>query len=355
MKQLIIKLIYPLLDKLPEKWATNIKIIGCVLTGYWRMDPFLHFDHRGVKSEAEALAFFADMDDESLAEIKRIYAHADLYIAEERRSFFFYNWGAVKPPAWCPTKKETAAARKAFCATYHLPSCCRRLGTESFFFHHGLKMLPATVPAYLRDRDIIDAGACWGDSTLVFREYSPRRVCAFEPSPKNAAIMAKILARNKITAAEVQLEQLGLGESAATMTLSGVGPSANLSAAGQQSACHNAADNLCVKITTVDEYAKQNRLQVGLIKADVEGMALDLIKGAVGTIRRDRPVLSISIYHSAEEFFGVYEYLRSLDANYRFLIRSLSDSVLRYSETALLAYPAELAPAEKKASAIAPC
>jgi len=107
MKQLIIKLIYPLLDKLPEKWATNIKIIGCVLTGYWRMDPFLHFDHRGVKSEAEALAFFADMDDESLAEIKRIYAHADLYIAEERRSFFFYNWGAVKPPAWCPTKKET--------------------------------------------------------------------------------------------------------------------------------------------------------------------------------------------------------------------------------------------------------
>ena len=167
--------------------------------------------------------------------------------------------------------------------------------------------------------------------------------------------MAKILARNKITAAEVQLEQLGLGESAATMTLSGVGPSANLSAAGQQSACHNAADNLCVKITTVDEYAKQNRLQVGLIKADVEGMALNLIKGAAGTFRRDRPVLSIAIYHNAEEFFGVYEYLRSLDANYRFLIRSLSDSVLRYSETALLAYPAELAPAEKKASAIAPC
>ena len=346
MKQLIIKLIYPLLDKLPEKWATNIKIIGCVLTGYWRMDPFLHFDHRGVKSEAEALAFFADMDDESLAEIKRIYAHADLYIAEERRSFFFYNWGAVKPPAWCPTKKETAAARKAFCATYHLPSCCRRLGTESFFFHHGLKMLPATVPAYLRDRDIIDAGACWGDSTLVFREYSPRRVCAFEPSPKNAAIMAKILARNKITAAEVQLEQLGLGESTATMMMS---------EARQLSANHESADDIAVPMTTVDEYATKNHLQVGLIKADVEGMALDLVKGAAGTILRDRPILSIAIYHSAEEFFGVYEYLRSLDANYRFLIRALSDSVLCEGETVLLAYPAELAPAEKKASATAPC
>ncbi|HPY89115.1 MAG TPA: FkbM family methyltransferase [Lentisphaeria bacterium] len=346
MKQLLIKLIYPLLDKLPENWATNIKIIGCVLTGRWRMQPFLLFDYNSVKNESEALAFFADMDGESLAEIRRIYANADLYVAEGRRSFFFYNWGAVEHPAGRPTKKETAAVRKAFCAAYHLPSCCRRLEPASFFFHHGLKMLPTTVQAYLRDKDVIDAGACWGDSTLVFREYLPRRIYAFEPLPKTAAIMANILARNKITAAEVQLEQLGLGESTATMMMS---------EARQLSANHESADDIAVPMTTVDEYATKNHLQVGLIKADVEGMALNLIKGAAGTFRRDRPVLSIAIYHNAEEFFGVYEYLRSLDANYRFLIRALSDSVLCEGETVLLAYPAELAPAEKKASATAPC
>jgi FkbM family methyltransferase len=346
MKQLIIKLIYPLLDKLPENWATNIKIIGCVLTGYWRMQPFLLFDYNSAKNEAEALAFFADMDGESLAEIKRIYAHADLYVAQARRSCFIYNWGVVEHPAGRPTKKETAAARKAFCAAYHLPPCCRRIEPISFFFHNGLKMLPAAVQAYLRDKDVIDAGASWGDSTLVFREYSPRRIYAFEPLPKTATVMADILARNKITAAEVQLEQLGLGGATGTLMIS---------EAGHPNASTESTDNLAVPMTTVDVYAKQNRLQVGLIKADVEGMALDLVKGAADTIRRDRPVLSIAIYHSAEEFFGVYEYLRSLDANYRFLIRSLSDSVLCEGETVLLAYPAELAPAEKKASATAPC
>lgn len=344
MKQHLIKLIYPLLDRLPENWATKIKIIGCVIMGQWRMQPFLLFDYGGVKSEPEALAFFADMDDESLAEIKRLYADADLHVAPARRSCFIYNWGAVARPAGRPGKSETAAARKAFCATYHLPSCCRRLGPESFFFHHGLKMLPAAVQAYLRDKDVIDAGACWGDSTLVFREYSPRRIYAFEPSPKSAAVMADVLARNKITAAEVLLEQLGLGESAATLALS---------EAGQLSASPESTTGSAVAVTTVDAYATQNRLRVGLIKADVEGMALALIKGATGTILRDRPVLSIAIYHNAEEFFGVYEQLRGLSAGYRFLIRALSDSVLCESETVLLAYPAELGPAE--ASVTVPC
>lgn len=339
MKKLIIKFIYPLLDKLlPVTCATKIKIIGCVIVGQWRMQPFLVLDYNSVKSESEAHDFFADMDDESLEEIKRIYAETDLYITESRRSCFIYNWGAIEHPAGLPTKKETASARKTFCATNHLPNCSLHIQPASFFFHHGLKMLPTSVQAYLRDKDVIDAGAYWGDSTLVFREYSPRRIYAFEPSPESADVMAKVLARNKITEAEVKLEELGLGESNETMVLL---------EAGQLGVSTEPTDDNAVAMTTVVAYATQNRLQVGLIKADVEGMALPLIKGAVNTILRDRPVLSIAIYHNLEEFFGVYEHLRSLNANYRFLIRALSDSGLYEGETVLLAYPAELDSAEE--------
>lgn len=332
MKQLIIKLVYPLLNMLPERWAAKIKIIGCVIVGHWRMQPFLLFDYIGTKSESEALEFFADLDAESLEEIKRLYASADLYVASARRAYFIYNWGVVPLPAGRPSKSETAAARKAFCAVYHLPSRCRRLEPVSFFFHHGLKMLPPAVQSYLRGKDTLDVGAYWGDSTLVFREYSPRRIYAFEPLPKNAAIMMDVLKRNKITEAEVQLEQLGLGEAAGTLMLSKSGQSPDL----------DSQESIAITITTVDEYAAQHQLCVGMLKADVEGMALALIKGAINTILRDRPVLSIAVYHNAEEFFGVYELLHTVLPDYRFRLRCLSDSVLCESEAVLLAYPSEL-------------
>ena len=67
-------------------------------------------------------------------------------------------------------------------------------------------------------------------------------------------------------------------------------------------------------------------------------MCLDMIRGAEEIIKRDLPVLSLGIYHNQEELPGVYEYLKSLNLNYEYLIQSLSPKI-ESIELNLLAFP----------------
>ena len=53
-----------------------------------------------------------------------------------------------------------------------------------------------------------------------------------------------------------------------------------------------------------------------LIKADVEGMGLDMLLGAESVIRQNRPVLLLSIYHSKDELLGIYDTLKKWDLDY---------------------------------------
>ncbi len=80
---------------------------------------------------------------------------------------------------------------------------------------------------------------------------------------------------------------------------------------------------------------------IRLIKADLEGMGLSMLQGAEQTIRKNRPLLSLSIYHNREELFEIYRTLRSWDLNYVFTVRS-TVFPLGFSEINLLGYPMEL-------------
>ena len=79
---------------------------------------------------------------------------------------------------------------------------------------------------------------------------------------------------------------------------------------------------------------------VGWIKIDLEGYGLPAVKGMVETIKRDRPVLTLAVYHCADELFGIKKLLESWDLNYKIMFRSLRFD--GYHELTLIAYPAEL-------------
>jgi len=65
------------------------------------------------------------------------------------------------------------------------------------------------------------------------------------------------------------------------------------------------------------------------IKIDIEGSETSMLKGAVNTIKRDRPILLLSIYHKWDDLFKLQDYLMNLNLNYKFYIRHYSLSVAK--------------------------
>ena len=91
---------------------------------------------------------------------------------------------------------------------------------------------------------------------------------------------------------------------------------------------------------TLDELFCSSKDAFGVLKADIEGMGLNFVHGAEQIIRRDRPLLSLSIYHNANEFTGIYQTLKSWDLNYHIEIKSFSP-LSNWGEYSLFAYPKE--------------
>lgn len=57
------------------------------------------------------------------------------------------------------------------------------------------------------------------------------------------------------------------------------------------------------------------------LKADIEGYEWDMLQGAREMIRRNRPKLAISIYHSIYDFFRIPIFLKELVPEYHFAVR----------------------------------
>ena len=91
-----------------------------------------------------------------------------------------------------------------------------------------------------------------------------------------------------------------------------------------------------VPVTSLDEYVKANDLNVGLIKIDVEGAEQIVLNGALETIRKFKPLLLISIYHTGSDFFDIKPMIEELNLGYRFKIfKPVNEAIVM--ETVLIA------------------
>jgi hypothetical protein len=89
-----------------------------------------------------------------------------------------------------------------------------------------------------------------------------------------------------------------------------------------------------IKITTIDEESKNK--QIGLIKMDIEGFEYNAIKGGLETIKRDKPVLLISLYHTGKDFFFFFSLLKTYVPDYKF--RFVDNKPFDLTEKILMAY-----------------
>lgn len=196
--------------------------------------------------------------------------------------------------------------------------------------HHGLLDLPEKAKKYIQNKIFIDAGAYNGNSSLIFLEYLPKKVYAFDISEKNSQKFQKNMQMNKISTDKVELFRNGLGDAEQNIAFEdGKAGSTSLNQSGTSLA----------HITTVDSFFR-NIEPIGFIKADVEGFGYKMLRGMTEILKRDRPVLSLSIYHNAEEFLEMKPYLESLDLNYNIQIIPMANAY--FGEISLFAVPKEL-------------
>lgn len=201
---------------------------------------------------------------------------------------------------------------------------------------YGISLLPFKVIEYVGGKVFFDLGAYDGWSVYELEKYSPKMVHSFDISPKNEAIYRET---SKNFSGPFEFHLLALGDSYGEILFDDMGTSGtNLFTSCQ--------DPVQAKIIPFDSFVEDELRDevIGVIKMDIEGSELSAVRGAEKTIRRNRPVLSISIYHNPHDFFEIKPLIESWGLGYSFRITKLS---LEYEytpiiDTVLLAYPSEL-------------
>ena len=211
---------------------------------------------------------------------------------------------------------------------YYLP--VNQFDSSVFYSKYAIDEL--TTLDSVRNKDIIDAGGYVGDTALLFSSYTDKSIHVFEASPSNMDIIRETIRLNHLE--NIVPVSKALGEKSGTATFS----------LGERNSCnslverpgYNYPNHIEVPVITLDDYVRENNLEVGLIKVDIEGGEQLLLKGAVETIRTQHPILLISIYHSANDFFEIKPMIEKMCDKYTFRIIKPANSAI-VIETILIA------------------
>lgn len=184
----------------------------------------------------------------------------------------------------------------------------------------------------IKNKDIIDVGGFIGDSAVLFNKYTNKKVRVFEPCFSNYKDLLTTIEINKTNKIVPYCNGLGASEEEVYINIAdktGVGASIK-----DDSRIFSNPTKELIKIRRLDDIVKEENIDVGLIKVDVEGAEQDFLKGALETIKTQKPALLIAIYHTGEDFFEIKSLIDSLNLGYKFKIRKatkrtvLEDTVL---------------------------
>lgn len=157
---------------------------------------------------------------------------------------------------------------------------------------------------------VVDVGANIGNHSVFFAGIDDVQVVAFEPIPALARI-AKRNVDSNLLGGKVKVVPKGLGRKKSSKIF--YLPSHNNYGMYSSLKC-NAVEKTRVNIVSLDQYLKRNKFAcvVKLIKIDVEGMELDVLKGAKSTLQVFRPILAIEIT-STTRLLRIRDFLKPYD------------------------------------------
>lgn len=189
--------------------------------------------------------------------------------------------------------------------------------------------IPEVKKAINFSMNIIDAGAYRGEleQSLKNNNLNFEKWYCFEADEKNYAILLEQSRKDESNVRQICINK-GLWSSSGKLFFE---------EGGTASRIVPYETNKTIEVVSIDDYIGEEKCN--FIKMDIEGAEFPALLGAINLIRRERPILAISIYHSLEDLWKIPQYLMSELDNYRYCVRHHS---LIFSETVLYGIPNEL-------------
>lgn len=175
-------------------------------------------------------------------------------------------------------------------------------------------------------KSILDCGAFIGDTAVPFIHMFPdSTIYAFEPESHNYQKLCDVIRYNNLENKIIPVE-LWVGDQNITTTISDWWAGAKVWEWTSE-----------IKIVTIDSYVIENNINVWLIKWDIEWFEYESLLGAEETIKKDKPVLIISLYHRGKDFFEIKPLLESWNLGYKFTVRKWN-CFHPFADTVLICY-----------------
>lgn len=244
-------------------------------------------------------------------------------ISKEYVDFFVQMmpyWNKYRIAAWANPDKRLEKEYKKFVKKFKQPfPKILYISPYLFFNVYGLRELPNEVFNNINNSGIIiDAGGMNGDTAVMLHKYFPNpQIHIYEPLSVNIAVINEILKCDNMDNKIIPIQK-GLGER---------NFKAEISFNSKETA----------DIVSIDETYKNRSERIGLIKSDTEGYETSIIEGAKEIIKRDKPVLSIAIYHTPFDFFELKDKIQKINPEYNFIIRR-SEKIIPLADFVLVAY-----------------
>jgi FkbM family methyltransferase len=174
----------------------------------------------------------------------------------------------------------------------------------------------------------VDCGAYVGDTVekYLFHNIGAKKIYAFEPFLRNYNALVKRC--NRLA------EEWGIDRNDFICVNASVGEtsgSLEIIETYGASYCRTSSSSVIgsvasdCNVVSLDNYLDGER--VDFIKADIEGYEVKMLKGAVETIRKCKPKLSICIYHTPWCFYLIPLLIKEILPEYKIAIRQHSDKI----------------------------
>jgi len=224
-----------------------------------------------------------------------------------------------------PLNKQITWNIKAYKKDFYFPY--KDLWFEVFFYKHWINYIP-NIETYVKWKDIIDCWAFIWDSALMFdKELNINKIFCCEPENKNYEILLKTIEKNYKQNKIIPLKiWVWLKKWEVKFDW--------------WKTCASRISNqwkMTIKIDSIDNITKENNILPWLIKRDVEWAEYESILWAKETIKKYKPILLISIYHTPRDFFEIKPLIESWNLGYNFKIVHCGEPTNIY-EIMLLGY-----------------